>query len=112
MERNTLGIREMKIVNTDIFFKQFIGMPVTLWIGRYPIYYSIPDVESIEFVEGMENARSTSIVFFGHSDDSKMAIDINYGFGIKIHGHNEQFWVDKLNAKESAIIVYDTNRGE
>ena len=39
--KNTLGIKEMKIVKLAGYFDQYVGKPMVFWDGNGPIYYSI-----------------------------------------------------------------------
>ena len=104
MKKNTLGIKEMKVVKTKEFFDQYIGKVLTFWIGVEPIYFSPGKIREIVF----RSLSSTKvIVFFGISDNIKFAVGVNRGFGFKVEGINGGVWVDRANEEEAAVIVYE-----
>jgi hypothetical protein len=107
MKENTLGVKEMKIVSTEKFLRQFLGKAVTFWVGAEPIFFSLSSVVAIKLVDlGEKPIRS--VVFFGISE-TMFAIDVNLGFGLNIQGHNNKIWVDRMNEKDTAIIVYSSD---
>ena len=104
MKKNTLGIKEMKVVKTKEFFGQYIGKNLTFWIGVEPIYFAIGKIREIIF----RSLSSTKVImFFGISDNIKFAVGVNTGFGFKVEESNEHIWVDKVTEEETAVIVYE-----
>ena len=104
MKKNTLGIKEMKIVKTKEFFEQYLEKNLTFWIGVEPIYFSIGKIREIIF----RSLSSTEVImFFGVSDNIKFAVGVNNGFGFKVEGISGGVWVDKANEEEAAVIVYE-----
>lgn len=105
MKKNTLGIKEMKVVKTKEFFEQYLGKTLTFWIGVEPIYFSPGKIREIVF----RSLSSTKVImFFGTSDNIKFAVGVNNGFGFKVKESNEHIWVDKVNEEEAAVIVYES----
>jgi hypothetical protein len=111
MERlkNTLGIKEMKIVESVGYFDQYIGKPMVFWVGNGPIYYSIDSLTEVKIVP-LESC--VAVVFFGSSNDIKFAVDMDHGFGFREKGAKDHIWVDKMNETEMAIIVYEPEGGD
>ena len=106
MERlkNTLGIKEMKIVKLAGYFDQYDGKPMVFWDGNGPIYYSIDSLTEIK-IAPLETC--VAVVFFGSSNDIKFAVDMDHGFGFREKGAKDHIWVDKMNETEMAVIVYE-----
>lgn len=105
MKKNTLGIKEMKVVKTKEFFEQYLGKTLTFWIGVEPIYFSPGKIREIVF----RSLSSTKVImFFGTSDNIKFAVGVNRGFGFKVEGISGGVWVDRANEEEAAVIVYES----
>jgi hypothetical protein len=80
-------------------------------VGAEPIFFSLSSVVAIKIAD-LGDKPIHSVVFFGIPDQSKFAIDVNFGFWIKVKGHNNKIWVDRMNEKDTAIIVYDFGEDE
>ena len=104
VKENSLGVVNMGITDTDSFLSSLVGNPVTFWIGREPIYYSLSELTEYSFRELSE--RTKVIVFFGKNDKDKFAVDCNYGFGVRVQGTKTDYWIDKINEKEAVVIQY------
>ena len=102
--KNTLGIKEMKIVESVGYFDQYIGKPMVFWVSNSPIYYSIDTLTEVK-IAPLETC--VAVVFFGSNNDIKFAVDMDHGFGFREKGANDHIWVDKMNQKEMAVIVYE-----
>lgn len=102
--KNTLGIKKMKIVESVGYFDQYIGKPMVFWVSNSPIYYSIDSLTEVKIVP-LESC--VAVVFFGSSNDIKFAVDMDHGFGFREKWAKDHIWVDKMNQKEMAVIVYE-----
>lgn len=107
MAENTLNVKRMEIVNTDNFLENFIGMPITIWKNAQPFYFSMENMEGYRF-ESIGSGEC--IIIFGYR--SAFCCGIDDGFGLKVRGKKEHVWVDRMNRKEMAIIIYDNTDGE
>ena len=110
MNKNTLDIVRMEVIETTPFLDSFVGQPVTFWVGREPIYYSLSKVTGYKFLLLAKDKRT--IIFFGNDDHDKFGIDVNYGFGVRIQGTKNDYWIDKINEKEVALIQYSEEKFE
>ncbi len=103
--KNTLNIKEMKIVNTEEFLNQFIGKSLTFWVGHMPILFGLSELKSVEFTDGDED--DIMLIFRGRPNEA-FGVGIKNGFGMKIQGSTTSYWVDKINKDEAAVIVYSS----
>lgn len=105
MGTNTLQIKDMKIVRTQEFLKQFMGKPLTFWVGHEPILFGISEPRSVKFIDKDDDPM---IIFQGKPNEA-FGAGFNYGFGLKIRGEQMEYWVDKINEEEAAVIVYSSD---
>ena len=107
-KKNTLGVISSEIVNFPEFLKTFIGETVTIWFSSLPNLYSIDKLTFFKFVK---DEHLSILMLFGSNTDIKMSIPfeepINEGFGIKIKGNADHYWIDAFNEKEAIIIKYN-----
>lgn len=107
--KNTLNIKEMKIVKTQEFLKQFIGKPLTFWVGHEPILFGISELKSVQFTDG---GNVDSMVIFQGNPNEAFGVGLGYGFGLRIKGKHAEYWVDKINEDDTAVIVYGSCRDD
>ena len=108
VNKNTLGIIDMKIVKTREFFSDFHEQTLTIWTmdgGLYAIEGFIGEV----FVEKKVIFPEPAIVLKGASEGNAFSIECHRGFGITPSRSDKSYWIDKVNSKEAAIIVYKRN---
>lgn len=101
MSENTLNVKMMGVVNTDDFFGDFIGRPITIWKNTQPFYFSM-EMEGYRF-ETIGNGGECIIILGSHST---FCCGVDDGFGLKVQGEKEHTWIDRMNEKEAAIVIY------
>lgn len=109
METNSLNVKDMKIAKTQEFLKQFMGKPLTFWVGHEPILFGLSELRSVKFID--EDDGDPMIVFQGNPNEA-FAAGLSYGFGLKIKGEHVQYWIDKINEEEAAVIVYGSGNDD
>jgi hypothetical protein len=107
---NSLKILDMKIEKMPDFLDDFMGEALTVFSDRN-VLFSIDQLSEIKFVENIFDSAK-AIVLFGSSDDFKFAVDVDHGFGFVAKSGDKKYWVDKINEKEAAVIVYSMRRCE
>ena len=106
-QKNSLNAVYAKIVPFDMFIIPFWGEAVTIWHSSEPSFYSIDSLSGYKFVK-----EPDMLVLFGSNDNVKVSISRRSGFGIKIKGSLEHFWVDVFNENEVLSIKYLSEKKE
>ena len=108
INKNTLGIIDMKIVKTREFFRDFHEQTLTIWTmdgGLYAIEGFVGEV----FVKKKAIFTEPAIVLKGVHDGNTFAIECHRGFGIAPYRSDKSYWIDKVNSEDAAVIVYKRN---
>lgn len=105
---NTLGIIDMKIMDTKEFFRNLYGKTITIWTMDGALY-AIEHFVTETFVKKKEIFQQPAIVLKGAGEGETFAIECYKGFGISPFRGKESYWIDKVNSKDIAIIVYERN---
>lgn len=110
-EPNSLSVSYMGLIPVKEFMDNLLGKTLTVWSNPFSIY-SVDKLTSYKFVPAPDTSpgtaiKSQSIVLFGFSDKMKFLARPHTGFGLKIYGEPEKYWVDKFDEREMAIICYD-----
>ena len=94
----------MKIVDTKQYLESLYGKFLTIWIDGGALF-SIDKFSSYKIINSVGTIEK-NVVLFGSSSNVKFMVKSFHGFGFKVKGSQEHVWVDKMNEKEMAIIVY------
>ncbi len=105
---NTLGIIDMKIVKTQEFFNEFKGYDIAVWETRGGLFY-LKEFNEITFVEAGTIFRGKGVMLLGKRDLTAFTVECENGFGFDKVGGDKSYWVDKINEKEAAVIIYKNN---
>lgn len=105
--KNSLNVSLVGIEPFPKFMEKFAGRTVTIWIGAEPILYSIDKLSRFTFVTGPD-----MLILFGSKSNIKFSVPLGNGFGLKIKGGSEHFWVDKFNETEALVIEYKADGWE
>ncbi len=105
-EKNTLNVISVSIESFSDFLMNFAGRPITIWLSSSPAFYSIDRPLFFKFVK-----EPNMFVIMGSNDDVKVSIPSNAGFGIKLKGNKNHYWIDRFNEKEALVIKYKADGG-
>jgi hypothetical protein len=107
---NSLGILDMRIERMPDFLDDFIGETLTVFSDRN-VLFSIDQLSEIKFVDNLFDTGK-AIILFGSNEDFKFAVDVDHGFGFVAKSRDKKYWIDKINEKEAAVIVYSMRRSD
>lgn len=106
--RNSLKAVAAGVEPFSEFMKKFVGSTVTIWTGMEPTLYSIDRMSRFIFVTDPD-----MLIIIGSNPDVKFSVPLGNGFGLKVKGDNSKFWIDKFNAAEAVVIMYEADgKGE
>ena len=103
MQKNTLGVEMMSIVNTDDFLRNFIGWPIIIWKNSQPFYFSMEKMENYRFLDIGDGKECIIII----GSQCAFCCGVDDGFGLKVQGAEEHIWIDRMNQNEAVIVIYD-----
>ena len=103
--KNTLRVVDMQVSNTIKFFSDFIDQDLVIW-SACGAFYDIKKFNEIRFTKKNSLFTNEGIVLSGFDGCSTFAVECNKGFGFSVVNGNRNYWVDKINEKEVAVIVY------
>jgi hypothetical protein len=103
MAKNTLGVISAGVLDTKQFFDQFIGQQITFWVEHSSVYFGIDMLTTIIYTAFSD---IPAIVFLSSNDNVKFAVEFGHGFGFKVAGSSDHYWVDNMNEKDCMVIHY------
>ncbi len=109
MEKNTLGIIDLKFVRTHEFFKSFEGKTLKILKGRKAVttIHGLADYSwhiDVKFDQTAEY-HSSFIVLHGN-DGNEYELGVHDGFTIREKGKDELYCITDLNEVEAFVVVY------
>lgn len=109
VNKNSLGVINMKVVKTIEFLSDFIGQTLTVWGGLGGLY-CIEEFKELRFADEKTLFKEKGIVLTGSRSCNTFAVECNKGFGFSPLGSDESYWIDKINEEDTAVVVYERQR--
>lgn len=102
MKKNSLNIKNIAIFNTREFFNKFLGKNLIIWIDNRNLFFSLSKLTDYKFDF---NTNPGTFVMLGLENEG-FGISFDAGFGFKVEGESEKYYIDKMNENEVVVITY------
>ena len=98
-----LNVKKIETIKSDDLLKKMLDKYVIFWIDSTSLYLRMK-VMYYSFLSIKLGKIDT--VVFKNSKETFFAVPLIHGFGYKIVGELEHYWVDKMTTEEAVVITY------
>ena len=107
VNKNSIGVIDVKVVKTVEFLSDFIGQKLTVWGSGLDGLYCIEEFRELRFTKKNYIFRGEGIVLMGSNSCNTFAVECNRGFGFTVQNSDRSYWIDKVNEEDAVVIIYE-----